>query len=54
MIHEAEENLLKLANDRVDLEKIGKPTFLAVITGTEYAYTLPSGVHVVPLGVLGY
>lgn len=53
-IHEAEENLLKLANDRVDLEKIGKPTFLAVITGTEYAYTLPSGVHVVPLGVLGY
>ncbi|WJY64764.1 hypothetical protein CAQUA_00030 [Corynebacterium aquatimens] len=34
-------------------EKVGAPAFLAVITGTEYAYTLPSGVHVIPLGVLG-
>lgn len=53
-IPEAEENLLKLVNHRVDLEKVGRPAFLAVVTGTEYAYTLPSGVHVVPLGVLGY
>ena len=31
---------------------LGHPGFLAVVTGTEYAYTLPSGVHVVPLSAL--
>lgn len=36
----------------VDTSKAGEPSFLAVVTGTQYAYTLPSGVHVVPLGVL--
>lgn len=52
-IPEAEKNLLKLANKRVDTDKVGQPAYLAVITGTEYAYTLKSGVHVIPLGVLG-
>lgn len=52
-IPEAERNLLKLRDERVDQAKVGTPAFLAVITGTEYAFTLPSGVHVVPLGVLG-
>ncbi|WP_206501664.1 ATP-binding protein [Flaviflexus ciconiae] len=52
-IPDVERNLLKLRNERVDLDKLGEPSFLAVITGTEYAYTLPSGVHVIPLGVLG-
>lgn len=52
-IPEAEKNLLKLRDERVDMSKVGVPAFLAVITGTEYAYTLPSGVHVIPLGVLG-
>ena len=28
------------------------PSFLAVVTGTEYAYTREDGVHVVPLGCL--
>ena len=28
------------------------PSFLAVVTGTEYAYTRKDGVHVVPLGCL--
>ena len=51
-ISEAERNLLRLRDDRVDLARIGEPTYLAVITGTEHAYTLPSGVHVIPLGVL--
>lgn len=52
-IPDAERNLLKLRDERVDLDKLGEPSFLAVITGTEYAYTLPSGVHVIPLGVFG-
>ena len=28
------------------------PSFLAVVTGTEYAYTREDGFHVVPLGCL--
>ncbi len=51
-IPEAEANLLKLRNARVDLDRVGRPRFLAVITGTEHGYTLPSGVHVVPLATL--
>lgn len=52
-VPEAEANLLKLVNDRVDLARLGAPSFLAVITATEYAYTLDSGVHVIPLALLG-
>ena len=48
----AETSLLKLRDERVDLDRVGPPTFLAVVTGTELGYTLPSGVHVVPLGAL--
>jgi len=48
----AERNLLKLRDERVDTEVVGQPAFLAVITGAEYGYTLPSGVHVVPLATL--
>ncbi len=51
-VPDAERSLLALRDSRVDLAKVGDPAFLAVVTGTEYAYTLPSGVHVVPLGVL--
>ncbi len=53
MIPDAEHNLLKLRDERIDLDRLGKPACLGVITGTEHAYTLPSGVHVVPLGCLG-
>ncbi|MEV1131843.1 DUF4143 domain-containing protein [Agromyces sp. NPDC049794] len=49
----AEANLLKLRDERVDLQRVGAPAYLAVITTTEYAYTLPSGVHVIPLATLG-
>lgn len=52
-IDDAERALLTLRDHRVDLDRLGPPAFLAVVTGTQYAYTLPSGVHVVPLGVLG-
>lgn len=48
----AEKQLLTLRDERIDTEKVGDPRFLAIVTGTEYAYTLPSGVHVVPLGCL--
>jgi predicted AAA+ superfamily ATPase len=51
-IPEAESHLLSLKNDRVDTGKVGNPSFLAVVTGTKYAYTLPSGTHVIPLAVL--
>lgn len=51
-IEVAERNLLKLRDDRVNLDRTGRPAFLAVVTGTEHGYTLPSGVHVVPLGAL--
>jgi predicted AAA+ superfamily ATPase len=51
-IAEAEKSLLTLRDARVDLNRVGPPVFLAVVTGTEYAYTLPSGVHVVPLAAL--
>ena len=52
-IAEAEKNLQVLRDERVDTARVGPPAFMAVVTGTEYAYTLPSGVHVVPLGTLG-
>ncbi|MCW4457416.1 ATP-binding protein [Microbacterium sp. MPKO10] len=51
-IAEAEANLLKLRDERIDLERMGTPRFMAVVTGTEYGYTMPSGVHVIPLGAL--
>ena len=52
MIDSAERNLLRLRDERIDEQRMGPPAFLAVITGTEYGYTLPSGVHVVPLAAL--
>lgn len=52
MLEGAERNLLRLRDERVDLDRMGPPAFLAVVTGAEYGYTLPSGVHVVPLGAM--
>lgn len=49
---EAERNLLLLRDKRVDLDRVGQPAFLAIFTATEYAYTLPSGIHIVPLATL--
>ena len=51
-VDEAAVNLLKL-KDRVDSEKMGEPAFLAVVTGTQYAYTREDGVHVIPITLLG-
>ncbi|MDR0416168.1 MAG: hypothetical protein LBH76_02405 [Propionibacteriaceae bacterium] len=41
------------SRNQIDLDAVGRPACLAVVTGTEYAYTLPSGVRVVPLDALG-
>lgn len=51
-VKRAESSLLTLRDHRVDLDRVGSPSYLAVVTGTEYAYTLPSGVHVIPLATL--
>ena len=51
-VDEAAAHLLALAK-RVDEKKTGAPRFLMVVTGGQYAYTRPDGVHVVPIGCLG-
>ncbi len=48
MIEKAAANLLKLSAD-VDLQVVGQPKALVVITGSGYAYTRPDGVRVVPI-----
>lgn len=47
----AAENLLRLKN-KIDTDRMKKPSFLMVITGTEYAYQREDDVYVVPLGCL--
>jgi hypothetical protein len=39
--------------ERVDVQSIGEPACLVVITAEGYAHTRPDGVAVVPLAVLG-
>jgi len=43
---------LKRLESKVDAERMNAPSFLAVVTGTEFAYTREDGVHVVPIGCL--
>lgn len=50
-IDEASEHLQELAR-KVNEEKMGKPSFLMVLTGGEYAYQRKDGVLVVPIGCL--
>ena len=50
-IEEASENLMKIAKV-VDTRKMNEPSFLMVLTGTEYAFRMKNGVYVVPLGCL--
>ncbi len=50
-IDEGAENLLKV-KDRVDKAKMSSPSFLLVLTATQYAYQRKDGVWVVPLGCL--
>lgn len=50
-IDDAAANLLKLKNI-INTDTMRGPSFLMVLTGTEYGYTRHDGVHVVPIGVL--
>ncbi len=48
---QAAKNLISLSN-KIDKNIMMKPSFLAIITATEYAYAREDGVLVIPLGVL--
>ena len=50
-IEKAAENLIKF-RDSIDTDKMPAPSFLMVLTATEYAFRLNNGVFVVPLGCL--
>jgi hypothetical protein len=50
-IEEAAANLIKLSQ-KIDTEKMNKPTFLMVLTGGQVAYKRPDGVLVVPISCL--
>lgn len=50
-IDEAAKNLLSLQS-KINTEKMGKPSFLMVVTGGEFAYKRGDGVLVVPIGCL--
>lgn len=50
-IEKGVQNLLKLTKI-VDTEKMSEPSFLMVLTGTGYAFSLKEGVLVVPVGCL--
>ena len=52
LIETGVENLIKLEN-KIDTDKMNKPSFLAVITATgKYAYRRNDGVYIVPIGCL--
>lgn len=50
-IEEGAKSLLKLA-EKIDQDAVKPPSFLAVITGTGYAYRNEDGVYVIPIGCL--
>jgi len=52
-IDEGAKNLLKISS-LIDDKKMNKPSFLMVITGTQYAYKRKDGVLVVPISCLKY
>ena len=52
LIEEGSVNLKALSN-KIDTDKMKKPAFLMVLTGTgDFAYRRPDGVYVVPIGCL--
>ncbi|GHU94484.1 ATPase AAA [Bacteroidia bacterium] len=50
-IDEAVNHLLALQN-KINSDKMGKPSFLMVLTGGEFAYQRNDGVYIVPIGCL--
>jgi len=52
LIETGVENLIKLQN-KIDTDKMNKPSFLMVVTATgKYAYRRNDGVYIVPIGCL--
>lgn len=51
LFDEAAEKLISLAN-KVDQSTMGKPSFLAIVSATEYGYIRDDGVYVIPIGCL--
>ena len=51
-IDEGARNLLRLAK-RVDQDRCGEPSLLAVIVSSGYGYMRPDGVGIIPVGALG-
>lgn len=50
-IEKAALHLLALKK-KVDTQKMGKPSFLLILTAGEYGYLRPDGIWVVPIGAL--
>jgi predicted AAA+ superfamily ATPase len=50
-IDEGAKNLIKL-RERINTEKMKEPSFLMILTGTEFAYKRKDGIYVVPIGCL--
>jgi predicted AAA+ superfamily ATPase len=50
-IETAAENL-KILKSKINLDKMKEPSFLMVLTGTEFAYRRKDGVYIVPVGCL--
>jgi len=50
-VEEAARHLIQL-QQRIDEEKMGKASFLMVLTGERFAYRRDDGVLVVPIGCL--
>jgi predicted AAA+ superfamily ATPase len=53
LVDDAARNLIKLKN-KIDTNLLKSPSFLMVLTATQYAYKREDGVIVVPLGCLKY
>jgi len=43
---------LKALRDKIDLDKMREPSFLMVLTATDFAYRREDGVQIVPIGCL--
>lgn len=50
-IEDAAKNL-KALRDKIDLDKMREPSFLMVLTATDFAYRREDGVQIVPIGCL--
>ena len=50
-IDKAVENLIELKG-KIDVDMMGEPSFMAVVTNTEYAHPCKDGVQIVPIGCL--